>query len=643
MGEAIMRRHLALWCGVLLVLLCAVVLAGCAEEPEAQSGAAWSPTSSLFSGDVNVLLLTERLRDQRIYAAVDGGVYRSDDQGATWTPCLDGLSNRLVYALVLDPDRPHVLYAGTRGGRVYRTEDAGDHWTDISEGLDATAIVALAVDPENPDIIHAATPKRIYTRQRPGGLWELRALVADSPITDLILDAVTPAIVYVTTQGGRLYYSTNRGANWNAPVQVGDRLTDVIAVPGQDGALYAIADGKVRKGIDFGREWTYSANYLDQARALDVAINPHDPQHVLVGTTEGVQHSTNARASWNYVTEGLGESPTVRAIAFDPVRPQNIYLAIGPTVYHSNDGGMTWKSRGRIQEGLRASILALEPYPQNPRQLLASAAGGGLYRTLDGGNSWHLLQGLPSAWVTAVDLVPNDPGVLYAGTLQGVPYRSTDGGITWTSSTNGLRGVAIMGLVANPEQSNHVYLGTWGGGVYDTQKWEQGWAALGPEGAPLVRQLIIDTRGNRRNLYALTQSGVYEGRYVNDPNILRWRRFLGPTSALIPDVGDERRLIAVPLAGAEGEPARSEEILFVSIPSVEPGRIRALEVHPSAPEALYALVVGEGVWRSPDLGETWTVLASGLAARDLRVMMMHPASLILYVGTENGIYAWGAP
>ena len=623
-----------------LVVLLALPRAGEWSASPAPVESAWQPLAPLFSGRISVLLIVQRSRGRTLYAGIDGGVYKSTDGGENWVPCLEGLSNRIVRALAVDPDRPDILYAGTRGGRVYKSEDGGIRWQDISQGLGAEDIVSLLVDPENPDIIHVATPQRIYTSRNGGGTWAMAPFVGGEEIAQLLLDPANPALIYVATRQGRLYYSTDRGNHWAAPSTVAAGLSAISTSPVQGGTLYAIADGHIWKGEDLGRAWVYNDNYLDKAIAQCLTIHPRDASQILVGTTLGVYRSVDGRQTWMPSNQGLDASHLgINAIAYDPIDTDTVYLGSGNAVYRSADGGVTWRKAGQIADRLGGSVLALVPHPQDPQRMYASAGGGGLFQTSDGGRTWALLEGLPSAWVTAVSLSPKEPALLYAGTLQGVPYRSQDGGATWEPNAAHLGGAAITALVVDPEQPADVYLGTWGGGVYVSQNWARGWSRVGA-GASYVRSLVLDTRAWRRNLYVLAEDGVYRGEY-DSPNQLELTWYLGTVTTLLPGAGSEMKLLAAGDGAAEmvgGASSRPEVIMVERTDKQGPVPIHLLAQSLAAPDTLYAAVEGQGVLRSADLGRTWAKAGDGLVDRRVTALTIHPASQALYAGTDQGLY-----
>src|SRR5512138_3385270 len=98
-------------------------------------------------------------------AQVNGGIWKSDDAGRTWTPIFDGQATQSIGALAVAPSDPNTIYAGggeglhrpdlAVGNGMYKSTDAGRTWTHL--GLDdAEQIANLAVDPRNPNRVFAA-------------------------------------------------------------------------------------------------------------------------------------------------------------------------------------------------------------------------------------------------------------------------------------------------------------------------------------------------------------------------------------------------------------------------------------------------------------------------------------------------------
>jgi hypothetical protein len=94
-----------------------------------------------------------------------GGVFKSTNAGASWTPADTGLPNLAINALAIDPSNPATFFAGTMGGGVFKSTDSGGTWAAINTGLTNLSITALALDP------NGVTP--LYAGLWGGGVWQL--------------------------------------------------------------------------------------------------------------------------------------------------------------------------------------------------------------------------------------------------------------------------------------------------------------------------------------------------------------------------------------------------------------------------------------------------------------------------------------
>lgn len=171
------------------------------------------------------------------------GAFRSDDEGATWTPKNSGVRadflpdkfppvGQCVHHLEIHTQNPNVLYQQNHCG-VYRSEDAGESWIDISEGLPSRFGFPIAVLPHDGDTIFVIPEEsdqvrvspdgqfRIYRSRNRGASWE--ALTKGLPQTDayvnvmrlaMTTDTADPAGVYVGTQGGQVLASRDAGDSW---------------------------------------------------------------------------------------------------------------------------------------------------------------------------------------------------------------------------------------------------------------------------------------------------------------------------------------------------------------------------------------------------------------------------------------------
>jgi len=194
--------------------------------------------------------------DGTVHVAMStGGVYRTTDGGRSWRPRNSGISTyflpgpapefgQCVHKIASDAVDPRRLYAQNHHG-VYRSEDDGDSWTSIAEGLPSDFgfvmlahprragtiwVVPLVADGERipPDgelAVHRSDDAGATWRRFAAGLpvHEYNAVLRDAAC----VDAADPVGVYVGTRGGEVYASADEGESF---VQVVGHLPDVLCV-----------------------------------------------------------------------------------------------------------------------------------------------------------------------------------------------------------------------------------------------------------------------------------------------------------------------------------------------------------------------------------------------------------------------------
>ncbi len=229
---------------------------------------------------------------------------------------------------------------------------------------------------------------------------------------------------------------------------VGNRVISVVGVPGEPMTYYAgAASGGIWKTSDGGLGWEpiFDDHPVHSIGSLAVAAS--DPQIVWAGTGETFIRSN---------------------------------VSIGNGVYRSTDGGRTWEHSGLDHVGRVGRVIV---HPGNPDIVYAAALGHGyapqpergVYRTLDGGETWERVLFVDQD-TGASDLVmdPNNPRILFAGMWQlqiktwtresGGPgsglFMSRDGGDTWTRiQGRGLPQLPVgkVAVCMTPEDSDRIY------------------------------------------------------------------------------------------------------------------------------------------------------------------------------------------
>ena len=229
---------------------------------------------------------------------------------------------------------------------------------------------------------------------------------------------------------------------------------------------------------------------ITSGRIADFAVHPDDRSTYYVATASGgVWKTTNAGTTYEPLFDSQG-SYSIGCITMDPNNPNVIWVGTGENngqrsvgygdgIYKSEDGGQNWQHLG-LKESEHIAKIIVDPRNSDVVYVAAMgplwSAGGdrGLYKTVDGGQSWELVLELDEHTGVA-DLIidPRDPDVLYASSYQrrrhvftyvgGGPgsdlYKSVDGGKNWEKANRGLPGgdKGRIGLAISPANPEVLY------------------------------------------------------------------------------------------------------------------------------------------------------------------------------------------
>jgi photosystem II stability/assembly factor-like uncharacterized protein len=210
------------------------------------SGPAWQPGAGGMC--LHTILLDPHHPARLLVAISAAGVFRSDDDGATWRATNHGLISagipdpdaevgHCVHRLAMHPSRPDVLFM-QKHWDVMRSDDAGESWYEISGDLPTDFGFAIDVHAHEPDTVYVVPIKsdtehyppdgqlRVFRSRTGGNEWEplTKGLPQANCYVNVLRDAmatdtVDPCGIYFGTTGGQVYASSDGGDSWEPIVR----------------------------------------------------------------------------------------------------------------------------------------------------------------------------------------------------------------------------------------------------------------------------------------------------------------------------------------------------------------------------------------------------------------------------------------
>ena len=264
---------------------------------------------------------------------------------------------------------------------------------------------------------------------------------------------------------------------------------------------FGAVNGGVWKTTNGGQTWRNMTDGRSDISSVGaVTLAPSDRNVIYVGTGEaqlredltygtGMYRSTDGGQHWQHI--GLDDTQQIAKVVVDPRDPDKVFVAamghaFGPNaergVFRTVDGGKSWKKVLFLNDSTGAIDLDMEP--GNPRILYASmwkfqrtpwgmfSGGGrsGLWKSEDGGDTWHELSfnpGMPKTLLGKIGIAvsPARPRRVWASVeapdSSGGVFRSDDAGATWERTSGDqklqVRPFYYSALTADPVDENTVY------------------------------------------------------------------------------------------------------------------------------------------------------------------------------------------
>jgi photosystem II stability/assembly factor-like uncharacterized protein len=549
-------------------------------------GTSWEPVAAEGLPAATAFALATDAAGQVYVGFDDAGLYLKEQDSDVWAPLArdEPLSNSAVLSLAVSPDGNH-LYAGTAGHGLYASQDAGRTWKAALPGEYVPNLAVASFDP----LMAVASLRNRLVRTRDGGVsWEPLPVgwARDEAVSLIWLASPSPQTRSGETMSGTLFAGSGRGQVYCSQDggETWEELGVRVPTPGGVMALTTTGD-RLMAG-------TWTGVY---ATSMPPTFGPPNP-----GPQNQAERCGEPNQTWKYLSPSLG------------IPNANTLLATNDRLLIGTRAGLfrwhpTTRRWERVQLGHSSNrdfrpgnVTALARASRDGQVAYAAEAGGGLYRSNNGGVDWIQVPSELEIDIRAMQISPRDAARIYVLAAWERMYESSDGGQTWQARWTGL-GVTTetISLAIDPESPSTLYLGT-DTGLYRSRHRGKGWRPVGHRmDDQTVLTLVARPSPNTEKGSSVLYIGATRGAYRSH------------------DGGD-----TVELWGKGLEEKSVTAILF----------------DPKNPRTVYAGTAYAGLYTSVDGGETWLPTGPPELAGELVESMAWAPTGELAVASKSSVW-----
>jgi photosystem II stability/assembly factor-like uncharacterized protein len=307
-------------------------------------------------------------------AGLDGGIYKSTDQGDNWTAknavlstgAARSIAGISVATIVQDPNDALAFYLGSTENGMFISYDGAESWFQPSL-LTRGRINSIAVHPTSKCTVYATIDNKLAKTVDCSRSWTTPFVDTRSTVSTkaVAVDSYDTEVIWLGESSGDLLKSPDGGASWTNIKGFGNEIMRIAVSPSDTRVVYVATKASgVWRTVDGGENWTdLSPNYKSFSGAkefMELAMAKSDPRTLIMASKYGLTRSVDGGDNWEKIDllTPPGQA-LIYSLAIDPQDANTIYYGTATTFYRSVNGGINWVPK-KLPSTRAATQLAVD-------------------------------------------------------------------------------------------------------------------------------------------------------------------------------------------------------------------------------------------------------------------------------------------
>jgi len=492
------------------------------------------------NGRINAITIDPNNASVIYVGSPSGGLWKSNNGGATWNTTFDYLPRIGVSTIVVDKNNSNIVYIGTGdrdagdcdGIGIMKSTDAGATWnmTGMNNTSTGYVVCRMLINPLNSNSLIAATSSGIWKSCNAGATWTNWA-GSTAKYYDVEYKPGDTTVVYTTTSNS-FYKSIDGGKTFTkitSTLPTGSTRYEIAVAPSNPNYVYLVASnssytfGGLYRSTDSGASFSVKSttpNIFDYATDgsgssgqgwydLSIVVSPTNAEEIYVGSINQWK-STNGGINWTNLTDWTYPPATAGQYThcdehelIYPAGGSNLYTGTDGGIYYSSNGGLAWTN---ISSGLGITqFYKMGGTEADANLIVAGAQDNGVVK-YSGSSTWTQLYGA-DGFESVIDFT--NKNVIYSEVYNGSLMKSTDGGDNWATDIQpaGQTGAWCTPYIVHPKNHNLLYMGF--NDVYKTNDGASNWTAISSGLSSNSLTTLVSAPTDSNYIYAGYESSLY--------------------------------------------------------------------------------------------------------------------------------------